>query len=29
MNLQEYIMKYYVPQSIIVCEDIKIIFEKS
>ena len=28
MNLQEYIMKYYVPQNIIVCEDIKIIFEK-
>lgn len=28
MNLQEYIIKYYVPQNIIVCEDIKIIFEK-
>lgn len=28
MNLQEYIMKYYVPQNIIVCEDIKVIFEK-
>ena len=28
MNLQEYIMKYYVPQNIIVCEDIKVVFEK-
>lgn len=28
MNLQEYIMKYYVPQNIIVCEDIKVIYEK-
>lgn len=28
MNLQEYFMKYYVPQNIIVCEDIKVVFEK-
>lgn len=27
MNLQEYVTKYYVPQFIIVCEDIKIKYE--
>ena len=28
MSLQDYFMRNYVPQNIIVCEDIKVIFEK-